>query len=756
MVSAKTAPSQCAQAAEVTVAIGNFAMTKMIWRRFAVGLVAGCLLGLVVGCSSGGTAPVATPQISLVGPSSVRLGSTQQFTATVTNTTNIAVTYQVNGVAGGTAATGTISTTGLYTPPATIPTGTITVTAVGTAAPSLTSSIVVSILNPAPVVTSAQATETTVGGTSYTLVVLGSGFISGSVVQVAGVTVPTTLVSSTQLNSSGTITIAAGSTTVAVTVTNPNPGTANVSSNAQVVNVKASVQTAARLLDQATFGPTLTDINHVQSVGVNAYLTEQFAMPTTVLPAISTPPPTLCATNLIPCQQSEWWQVMLTGQDQLRQRVAFALASMFVVSTNSVNAQGVVTYQNVLANDAFSNFYTIMNDVTLSTAMGVYLNMLNSNKPSTVVVNGVPPQIANENYARELMQLFTTGIDMLNQDGSLQLDASGNPIPVYTEAQVQAFARAYTGWTFAPLPGGTVKFPNTPNYAVPMSAVEANHDTTAKVLLNGTTLPAGQTAEQDLQGALTNIFNHQNVGPFVCRQLIQHLVASNPSPAYVARVAAVFANNGLGVRGDMKAVITAILTDADARAGDTSPNFDGGHLREPMLYMTNVMRGLGYTNNDAVAGNDVIANASYNTVSNYTTNLGEKPYTSGSVFNFFPPNYVIPGTTLNAPEFGQENTASAVLRLTLANSLVYNGISGFTVNLSATSALGMTASATGNAATDSGNLVDSLGIIFMHGQMPAQMRTDIVNHVQTLTNIPERVRVATYLVITSSFYKIEH
>jgi uncharacterized protein (DUF1800 family) len=621
----------------------------------------------------------------------------------------------------------------------------------------MTSSIIVSILNPIPVMTSAQATETTAGGTSYTLVVLGSGFISGSVVQVAGVTVPMTLVSSSQMNSAGTVTIAAGSTTVAVTVTNPNPGTTNVSSNAQVVNLKASLQAAARLLDQATFGPTLSDINHVQSVGVNAYLTEQFAVPTTVLPTITTPPPTLCATNLIPCEQSEWWQTMLTGQDQLRQRVAFALASMFVVSTNSVNSQAVVTYQNVLANDAFSNFYTIMQDVTLSTAMGAYLNMLNSNKPSTVVVNGVPPQIANENYARELMQLFTTGLDMLNQDGSLQLDVSGNPVPVYTEAQVQAFARAYTGWTFTPLAGVTSKFPNAINYPQPMVAVESAHDnTTQKVLLNGTTLPPGQTAEADLAGALTNIFNHQNVGPFVCRQLIQHLVASNPSPAYVARVSAVFANNGSGVRGDMKTVINAILTDADARAGDTSPNFDGGHLREPMLYITDVMRGLGFTNNDAVAGKDVIANASYNTVSNYTTNLSEKPYTSGSVFNFFPPNYVIPGTTLNAPEFGQENTASAVLRLTLANSLVYNGISGFTVDLSATGALGMTASATGNAGTDSGNLVDSLGIIFMHGQMPVQMRTDIVNHVQTLTNIPERVRVATYLVITSSFYKVEH
>jgi uncharacterized protein (DUF1800 family) len=424
---------------------------------------------------------------------------------------------------------------------------------------------------------------------------------------------------------------------------------------------------------------------------------------------------------------------------------------MFVVSTNSVNARSVTTYQNTLANDAFGNFYNIMQDVTLSPAMGGYLNMLNSAKPAT-------GQIANENYARELMQLFTTGLFMLNQDGTLQLDANNNAMPVYSEAQVQAFARAFTGWTYANASGtgAPAKFPNTANYTMPMAALETQHDMTAKVLLNGTTLPAGQSTTQDLTGALTNIFNHQNVGPFVCRQLIQHLVASNPSPEYVARVSAVFANDGTGKRGNMTAVITAILTDVDARAADTSPNFDGGHLREPMLYMTNVMRGLGFVNNDAKAGNDVIANASYNTVGNYTSPLGEKPYTSGSVFNFFPPNYVIPGTTLNAPEFGQENTASAVLRLTLANTLVYNGVSGFTVDLSKTSALGMTASATGNAMTDSGNLVDSLGVIFMHGQMPTQMRTNIVNHIAGLTDPAQRVRVATYLVITSSFYKIEH
>jgi uncharacterized protein (DUF1800 family) len=370
------------------------------------------------------------------------------------------------------------------------------------------------------------------------------------------------------------------------------------------------------------------------------------------------------------------------------------------------------------------------------------------------VVNGVP-LIANENFGRENMQLFTLGLDLLNQDGSLQLDVNGNPIPTYTEAQVQAFSRAYTGWTYATASGGSpTSYPNnTANYNAPMASFESQHDMLAKVLLNGTTLPAGQSAEQDLAGALTNIFNHPNVGPFVCRQLIQHLVTSNPSPAYVSRIAAVFANDGTGTRGNMQAVVQAILLDTEARAGDTNSSFDGGHLREPMLYITNMIRGLGFT---FTGGGTGTGPEYYYDLSNYSTLLSQKPYTSGSVFNFFPPNYVIPGTTTNAPEFSIENTASATLRLTIADDVVNNKISAFSVDLSATSALGIMASKTGNATTDSTNLVVALGNMFMHGQMPAQMQTDIVTHVATLTNIPERVRVATYLVITASQYKIEH
>ncbi len=722
---------------------------------FASGLL--CLIA--VGCGSGTSAPVvggpvvpppppAAVTVVVSGTNQVRLGSAVQLTATVANTSNTAVTWQVNGAVGGSTAAGTISATGLYTPPATLPSGNaVTITAVSQASANASGSQTESILNPVPVVSVATASG---AGPSYLVDVVGAGFVSGSRIQVAGASLPTTVVSATELQA--TATLGAGMVTVAVDVVNPDPG-GMLSSQAvaQVTTTKTTVASAARLLDQATFGPTLTDIQHVQTVGLNAYLAEQFNTPTTLLPDIATPAPAVCTNSTVPCEQSEWWQTVLTGPDQLRQRVAFALSEMFVVSTNSVNARSVTTFHNTLANDAFTNFYTILRDVTLSPAMGAYLDMLNSYKPG----NG---QIANENYARELMQLFSIGLYELNQNGTPKLDSAGNTIPTYTEAQVEAFARAYTGWTYANA-GGTgapARFPNVVNYTAPMAALESAHDTAAKTLLNGTTLPAGQTSAADLTGALQNLFNHPNTGPFVCRQLIQHLVASQPSPAYVARVSAVFADNGKGERGDMKAVLTAILTDADARAADTSASFDGGHLREPMLYMTDVMRGLGYTNNDAVAGKDVVANASYNSAGNYTQALGQRPYSAGSVFNFFSPEYVIPGTSTNAPEFGEENTASAVLRLTLADQLVGNRISGFTVDLSKTSALGIMASKTGNATTDSSNLVDALGTIFLHGQMPAAMRMAIVNHVATLSDPAMRVRVAAYLVITSSEYKIEH
>jgi uncharacterized protein (DUF1800 family) len=696
------------------------------------------IIVLLTGCtnkvtnSGGGGGSQASVTVS--GSSQVRLGGTASFTATVANLSNTAVTWQVGGINGGTSSIGTIKGAGVYTPPANIPgTNPVTVTAVSVASPSTSGSAQLNVFNPVPTITSASAIL--VSGTSYTLDVFGTNFVSGSQIQVGGSSVTTTIVSSTELQA--TVSVPSGTTSLAVSVVNPNPGSAS-SNSASATVALASVAEAARLLDQATFGPTLAQIQNVQAVGIDAYITSQFNTPYTPLPNIPSPLPAVCLSANTPtvCEESEWWQVALTGNDQLRQRVAFALSEMFVISSDSVNATTVTYYHNMLAQDAFTNFSTILNDVSLSPGMGGYLNMLNSAKAPA-------GQIANENYARELMQLFTIGINQLNQDGSLQLDGSGNPIPNYTEAQVQAFARGYTGWTYATSTGGTpTKFPNgTPNFFAPMAAVESAHDMTSKTLLNGAVLPANQTAEEDLAGALANLFAHQNVGPFVCRQLIQHLATSNPSPAYVARIAAVFANNGSGVRGDMQAVIRDILEDSEARAGDTNPLDDGGHLREPILWITNFLRAVGFTNTDV--------NGSYYNLSNQANNLGERPYRSPAVFNFFPPGYVVPQTTLNAPEFGLENTATAILRLSLANTLVFNKVSGFSVDLSATGTLGQI------AAASPANLVDTLGTMFMHGQMPSDMRTEILNTIGGLSTA-QQVRVATYLVITSSQYKVMH
>ena len=530
----------------------------------AAALAAGCSSGVSNSSSGGGTS--SAPQVSVVtvsGPAATRLGGTAQFSATVTGAASQSVTWQVNGITGGNSSVGTITTGGLYTAPAVMPAAaTVSISAVSQASSATSGSYTENLQNPIPVESGVVGTQ--VGSSlNYLVDVVGTGFVPSSTLVVGGASVATTYVSATELQA--TVPVTANSTTISVAVANPAPGAmTSAVTMAKITYVQTTLTAAARMLDQATFGPTASDIQHVQSVGLNGYLTEQFSASPTLLSAIPTSPlPAVCLANnsAYPCAESEWWTAAITGQDQLRQRVAFALSEMFVVSTQMVPGQSIPAFHNNLSTDAFGNFSTIMKDVTLSPAMGAYLNMLNSGKPAS-------GQIANENYARELMQLFTTGLYKLNQDGTEQLDGTGQPVLEYSQAQVQAFARAFTGWTFGNADGTAVKkFNNTANYDVPMQQYEAQHDVTAKILLNGTTLPASQTAAQDLTGALTNIFNDSSTGPFVCKQLIQHLVTSTPSPAYVSRVAGVFADNGNGVRGDMKAVIRAILMDTEARAG---------------------------------------------------------------------------------------------------------------------------------------------------------------------------------------------
>jgi uncharacterized protein (DUF1800 family) len=681
--------------------------------------------------------PTPVPVVTVTGPSQVRLGGSAQYTAPS------GVVWSVNTITGGNAAVGLISASGLYSPsPTIVPGHSVTIAIATVAKPVVSSSLSVQVLNVLPVLSSGSVTQAS-PGTSFLLDVRGSGFGPASQLLVATASVPAKFLSSTELQS--TIHVASGTTTLKVGVLNPNA--AQSSPTSETLPVQAiplvSLTEAARLLDQTTFGPTLSAISNLQQIGVAAYLAQQFATPTTRMPAIGNPPVATCPDATYRCAQSSFWKNALTANDQLRQRVAFALSEIFVVSTDMVNARTIPSYHNLLADDAFGNFRKIINDVATSPAMGEYLNMLDSNRAPA-------GQIANENFARELMQLFTTGLVLMNTEGEPVLNAQQLPQPVFTEAEIQASARALTGWTYANPTGGVpTSFPNgLPNFDQPMRAIEVSHDTSEKTLLDGANLSPGQTAEADLAGVIDSIFNHPNVGPFVCRQLIQHLVTSNPSPAYVGRVSAVFGNDGAGVRGDMQAVIAAILTDPEARAADTNPTEDGGHLREPILYFTGILRALQFTNTNSQGRYDV--------ATSYTAPLGETPYGAASVFNFFPPSYVIPGTSINAPEFAQEDTAAAMIRLNLADSIVRNHLTSFNIDMSQTSVLGQIASATGNAGVDSANLVNALDILFTHAQMPVAMKAAIVAHVTQLSVIGQRVRVATWLVISSNFYQIEH
>ena len=649
------------------------------------------------------------------------------MSAAVTGSLQTAVNWSVTGA-------GSISSAGVYTPPAVMPANpAVTIQAALASNPAITASYQVDIVNPVPTITAANPAIIPAGETTA-ITFTGTGFVPSTVIESNGSAMPTTYVSPTTVTAEiSVIAAATGNLHMqAYTAT----GTGGLSEFFPVaISAPVSLTTAGRLLDQTTFGPTTSLIQHVQNEGVTAWLTEQFNTPQTVLPTIPNPAPSYCPGDGA-CFESEWWQTAITGNDQLRQRVAFALSQLFVISSYEVTGWDLQNYANILAADAFTNWYTIMNDVTLSPGMGHYLNMENSLKPTGTLS-------ANENFARENMQLFNMGLDLLNQDGSLQ---SGSPIPAYTQAQVQAFARAFTGWTYANADGSTPSVINwVPNYYHPMVAVESQHDENPKTLLNGTTLPAGQTAEEDLAGALTNVFQHPNVPPFVSKQLIQHLVKSDPSPAYISRVAAVFANDGNGVRGDMQAVLTAIFTDPEARAGDTAEQPSDGHLREPILWITGVWRGLGFVNVDP--------NNYWESLSNLSAGLSERPYQSPAVFNFFPPSYVIPGTSLNAPEFGIENTANVMGRLSLANDLLFNTITAFNVDLSPTSPLGKIWESQGSA-----GVVKALNNLFLYGTMDEATAAAITNEMLTAPQATpeEKLRLGIYLVITSPKYKMLH
>ena len=391
---------------------------------------------------------------------------------------------------------------------------------------------------------------------------------------------------------------------------------------------------AVRLLAQATFGPTNAEIAHVKSAGVAGYLAEQFAAPVTFYTTYKYVPAgqaaTFCPTDPDPtCArdyyslflvQNEFFTDALSAADQLRLRVAFALSQIMVTSGIDIReAYAMARYQQIFRDGAFGNFEDLLTRITLSPVMGDYLNMVNNDKPK----GDVQP---NENYARELMQLFSIGVWKLNVDGTPMRDTGGNAIPTYDQDTIEGYAHVFTGWTYPSLSGELSRPHNPKNYVANMVGVEANHDTGPKALLNGATLPAGLSMSADLTAAIHSIFMHPNVGPFIGRQLIQKLVTGDPTPQYVARVAGMFNDNGRGVRGDLEAVINAVLTDPEARgAAKLDPGY--GKLREPVLYVTGIARAVNATSDGVYLAQQSAAQ-------------GQNLFNPPSVFNYYPPTYV--------------------------------------------------------------------------------------------------------------------
>ncbi len=506
-----------------------------------------------------------------------------------------------------------------------------------------------------------------------------------------------------------------------------------------------------RFMEQATFGPTSDLDLRLRRIGISAYIAEQLDLPYPGVAYPTLPPqpiniPATCTGDCIrdnytmyPLQR--WFfQDAMYGKDQLRRRVAWALSQILVVSgVDTQQPSQFLPYLQVLDRNAFGNYRTLLGEMTLNPAMGNYLDMARSTRTNP-----------NENYAREILQLFSVGLDKLNPDGTPMLDVNGNPIPTYDQNVVNGFTKVFTGWSNAP-----PQIPGIPNFIDPMTLNAGNHDTTSKLLLDGVTQPAGQTGTQDLNAALDNIFYHPNVGPFISKQLIQHLVTSDPTPAYVGRVAAVFNDNGSGVRGDLRSVVKAILTDPEAR-GDvkTDPNY--GYLREPALYVTNILRQFNVRAASGAAGS-----LSDGYLDPQTISMSQDVFRPPTVFNYYPPNYIVPVSGIKGPEFYLMNTSTALRRANFVNTIVFSTIpatTGTNTNAPFGTSIDLSEMQALAAADTSGvQLVDALNKKMMHGAMSPEMRNIITTAVLAApSNNPLlRARTAIYLVATSSQYQVQ-
>ncbi len=431
----------------------------------------------------------------------------------------------------------------------------------------------------------------------------------------------------------------------------------------------AAATKAARFLTQASFGPTAKSIVELMGKSQEQWITEQIALPQTFhLPLLDE---RLEQIGLVPAPETEedteswlrdiqrsdiWWESAIWGEDQLRQKMAYALSQLLVISNVSDvlfnDSRGIANYHDILARHAFGNYRDLLEAVTLNPMMGEYLSMVRNEKANEQ--RNIRP---DENYAREIMQLFSIGLVELNLDGTVKLDEQDQVIPSYGQDDIKNLARVFTGWNMATIDNWWEWTSTGDAEILPMKAFNAYHDTTQKILFGSKIIPPNQTPQQDLDSALDIIFAHPNVAPFISKQLIQRFVTSNPSPEYVSRVASVFNNNGEGVKGDLSAVIKAILLDDEALTGHTSAPTSFGKLREPILKIAAIWRAF-KAQGVPVSNLDNENSPIFNNRLRFRgtdREFGQRPYGSFSVFNFYRPDFQQPGAIkdsgLSSPEF---------------------------------------------------------------------------------------------------------
>lgn len=535
------------------------------------------------------------------------------------------------------------------------------------------------------------------------------------------------------------------------------PNSSEQDPNNPVANRKVPVtpKAAARFANRVSFGMTAAEQQNVIDKGYESWLEEQFALTdtsmTTHLNEANKQFNKTLATSSNRELQAAWWKTVLTNEDQLRQRVAFALSQIFVVSAQesslgNYREQGLANYYDMLTSHAFGNFRDLLEDVTLHPMMGRYLSMYRNRKPD-LEKNRHP----DENYAREIMQLFTIGLVELNLNGTPKTNSQGQQIATYTQDDIEGLAHVFTGWTTPGANQQNTFWPKNVDPMVlvtqPMEAYEKEHDAQAKTILGNVKIGAGLTAKQELDIALDTLFNHPNVGPFIGKQLIQRLVTSNPTPAYVERVARVFNNNGKGQRGDLKAVVKAVLMDNEAINGyQTMPN-TFGKVKEPLIRQAQLWRVLGAHTQSGVFG--------FNHANNY---FNQEALGADTVFNFYRPDFQQNGQLrkngLVTPELqitdeNQMTGFANAINAALKNNSQKSSAKPTDVLVDLTDELAL--------ANDAAALVSHLDVLLLGGSMPALMKQTLTEYINTLPKSERERRVfdAIYMIATSAEHAIQ-